>query len=328
MWQRCCKRRWLRLASGPVRLALRLLREPDAVVHINTSLNRRAFWRDLGFLAVARSCGSRIVYQVHGGALPRQFCADNRLPVALLRWILGLADVVVVLADCELAAYREFVPGQPVVRVPNGIDCRAFVVADRPEPAPGSDLRLVYLGRMTREKGLVEALEGLALARWQGTGATLVLGGDGPDEGLLKAVAERLGLGAQVRFAGPVAGEAKRALYRDADALLLPTHAEGLPYTLLEAMAAGLPPITTRVGGIPDVVAADVHGLFVPPGDPAAIAAAIGQLGSERAALARMREACVQRVATGFAIAQVAEAFGGLYRGRLRPVRADVPGPA
>ena len=100
-----------------------------------------------------------------------------------------------------------------------------------------------------------------------------------------------------------------------ADVQLLPTyHPEGLPYALLEGMAAGLPVITTRIGGIPDVVVSGVHGLFVPPREPAPLADAIADLATDRAAVERMGAACVQRIAGGYAIEQVAAAFGTIYR--------------
>jgi hypothetical protein len=71
--------RALRLALSPFRLAVAIVARNAAVVHINTSLNARAYWRDLAYLAVARLCGARVVYQVHGGALPRRFCRGSRV---------------------------------------------------------------------------------------------------------------------------------------------------------------------------------------------------------------------------------------------------------
>ena len=124
-------------------------------------------------------------------------------------------------------------------------------------------------------------------------------------------------------FLGPVFGPAKLDLLAASDVLLLPTYAEGLPYTLLESMAAGVPPITTEVGAIPDVVTEGVHGLFVPLRDPVAVAQAVALLAADRPALERMREACVRRVVQGHSVAALAGEFARLYRsvcylGRVR----------
>src|SRR6187402_1314468 len=117
--------RLLRLALSPFVLFATILFRHVAIVHLNTSLNPRAYWRDLAYLLVAKLLRARVLYQVHGGALPQDFFAGSPVRTALLRWSLGLADVVVVLANVELLAYRAFVPGQRVVALPNGIDCSA-----------------------------------------------------------------------------------------------------------------------------------------------------------------------------------------------------------
>ena len=96
--------RLARLAASPFTLALEILRRRPPVVHINTSLNLRAYWRDLAYLLVAKACGARVVYQVHGGALPERFCNGSRLAGAFLRATLGLPDAIVVLALAELEA--------------------------------------------------------------------------------------------------------------------------------------------------------------------------------------------------------------------------------
>lgn len=307
--------RLLRLMISPLALALRIFRSGASVVHINTSLNRRAYWRDLAYLLVAKMCAARVVYQVHGGALPRDFAAGQPLRLRLLQSVLTLPDAIVVLAQSELAAYREFVPGQIVVTIPNAIEIPALP-QQKPARSPdgeGHELRLVYVGRLARDKGLGEALRGLALARAGDTAATLTIAGSGPDEESLAAEARELGIAPAVRFVGPVFADKKQTLLAEADVLLLPTYAEGLPYALLEAMAAGLPAITTRVGGIPDVVVEGVHGLFVPVHDDYAIARAIARLANDRELLARAGNACRRRIAHSYSSERLADDFSRLY---------------
>lgn len=316
-------RRLLRLGFSPLALAWRIIADQALLVHINTSLNRRAFWRDLAYLLVARACGARVIYQVHGGLLPQQFCAENHLPPSLLKAVLRLPEAIVLLAQCELAAYRKFVPEVPVAVLPNGIDCAPYLGLERHEVPQSEPLRLVYIGRLAREKGLFEAVEGFAQALEQGLAARLTIAGSGPEEAALKALVAERGLAERVSFPGPVFGAAKLDLLAASDLLLLPTYAEGLPYTLLESMAAGVPPITTEVGAIPDVVTEGVHGLFVPPRDPEAIAQALMLLAANRPGLERMRGACLRRIVQGYSIAALAGEFARLYRavcylGRVR----------
>jgi glycosyltransferase involved in cell wall biosynthesis len=301
-----------RLVASPFQLAAAFARSGAEILHVNTSLSPKSYWRDLMYVAVAKLCGARVVYQVHGGSVADLWQPGLR---ATLRW----PDAVVVLAQSELDEIRELVPQQNVAVVPNAIDCAPYLQLRRPAPAQAGEgatpLRLVHIGRLIRSKGVFEMVEGLALAQRQGVVAQLVIAGDGPAAAELREAVDRLGLAAQVTFAGPTFGEAKVKLLGEADVLVFPTyHREGLPYALLEAMAAGLVPITTRVAAIPDVVTEGVHGLFVPPRDPQAIAQALITLDADRGSLARMGAASRERVLAAYSIARLENDFAALYR--------------
>jgi glycosyltransferase involved in cell wall biosynthesis len=299
--------RLLRLIVSPFFLAASIVFGHVSVVHINTSLNPRAYWRDLVYLFVSKLFGARVLYQVHGGALPRKFFAGSRLLTGFLRWTLQVPDIVVVLAKVELAAYRAFVPEQNVVAHPNGIDCRPYAVVPTVTSTPDQPLRLVYIGRVAREKGLYETLQGMRLAHELGVDARLVVAGGGPEEPRLRRYAQALGIGSRVCFVGPVFGTDKIKLLGGADAMLLPSYSEGLPYALLEAMAAGIPVIATPVGAIPDVVSDGIHGFLVPPRDGKAIAESLAILAGDRERLSWMSRACRRRVRAAFSIERLAQ---------------------
>lgn len=299
--------RLARTAFSPLGLAVAILRRKARIVHLNTSLNAKAYWRDLVYLVVAKLCGAQVLLQKHGGSL-QAFCNGSAAFAAFVRATLRLADAVVVLSRAELNEYERIVGERGVVLLPNGIDCAPYRRLNRPPPDPAAPLRCIYIGRLAPRKGLDEIVACLPASR-----ATLVVAGSGPDEARLRLRVRELGLDERVRFAGPAYGEDKARLLAQADVLLLPSYSEGLPYALLEAMAAGVVPVVTRVGAIPDVVDAGTHGLFVPPRDPAAIAAALEALDADRAWLARMSAACRQRIAGAYSIERVAAELGGLY---------------
>lgn len=303
--------RLLRLAASPFALAAAVLRRGAAVVHLNTSLNAKAWWRDLVYLLVAKACGARVVMQVHGGALER-FVFVLR---AALRW----PDAVVVLSRREHESWRRLVPRQNITVLPNGIDCAPYLRYKRSAPAPGEPLRIVYIGRLVPAKGLTETIEALALARSNGVAVHLVIAGGGPEQPRLRALVREFNLEREVSFAGATLGEDKALLLSQADVLCLPSYSEGLPYALLEAMAAGVVPIVTPVGAIPDVVQEGVHGVLVPTRDCDAIAEAIAALSRDRALLARMSAACRKRIAGGYSIERVAGGFANLYSSLCGP---------
>ena len=306
-------KRLARFFFSPFQLAFTILSRRASVVHLNPSLHARAYWRDLTYLLVAKLCGARVVYQVHGGALTPDFLGPGRLARSFLRRTMRLPDTVVVLASKQLKAYREFVPEQRVLLLPNGIDCTPYLEAARTPRGPSEPLQLAYIGRLAREKGIYEMLQGLRLAKAHGTAARLVVAGNGPELASLRRYAEELRLTAAVTFTGPIFGEDKVRLLAASDAFLLPSYSEGLPYALLESMAAGTPVITTPVGAIPDVVKEREHGLFVPVRNAEAIARAIAALDADRPALCAMGEACRARAVAGYSLDKLAIGFSRLY---------------
>jgi len=303
----------LRLAASPFLLAAAIVFRHASIVHINTSMNPRAYWRDLAYLFVAKILGAHVVYQVHGGELPGQFFAGSRVLTGFLRWTLGLPDRVVVLAKCELIAYRLFVPRQQVTALPNGIDVRPYAALGTVQSAHDTPLRLVYIGRIAREKGLYETLQGMRLACELGVDARLVVAGQGAEEPRLRRYAQALGIAPRVCFVGPVFGPDKVRLLGGADAMVLPSYSEGLPYALLEAMAGGVPVIATPVGAIPDVVADGIHGFLVPPRDGKAIAEALAVLAGDRERLSWMSRACRRRIRAAFSIDRLAQELALMY---------------
>jgi colanic acid/amylovoran biosynthesis glycosyltransferase len=134
--------------------------------------------------------------------------------------------------------------------------------------------RLLFVGRFAAEKGLPILIDAVARV----DGATLDLAGDGPERPMLEERARKLGILDRVNFLGYRSSRQVRDLLRQADVFVMTSFAEGLPVVLMEAMAAGVPVVATRIAGIPELVCDGENGLLVPPGDAATAADAIRQL--------------------------------------------------
>lgn len=302
----------LRFAASPLQFVQAVRRQRPQIVHINTSMEWRSYWRDIVYLALAKAMGKRVVYQVHGGALPQVFFQGRPLLTGLLRRVLRAADSVVLLAQCELQGYRSFDPALSLEVIPNAIEAGAD---DGARPlAPARPLALAYVGRLAENKGLLDLLDALQLVRAAGVQVSLSLAGSGPLEATLRARIATLGLQQEVRLLGPVFGAEKDAVWRDADLFCFPTyHQEGLPYALLESMAARTPVLVCPVGAIADVMQDGVHGVFLPPRDPQALADAIVRLDADRALLQRMGQACRERIESAYTVERLAQDFRRLY---------------
>lgn len=156
-----------------------------------------------------------------------------------------------------------------------GIEPAAF--AD-PVPLPAAGPHLVAVGRLAEQKGFPVLVAALALAVPRLPGLHLTLVGDGPLRTGLQAQVAGAGLASHVTFAGWQDGSGVRAALARAQALVLPSFAEGLPVVVMEAMAAARPVIATMIAGVPELVLPGVTGWLVPAGDADALAGAIGAL--------------------------------------------------
>lgn len=151
------------------------------------------------------------------------------------------------------------------------------------------DFVVGWVGRMSREKGADVLLDAMALLRDRPVRAALI--GDGPDRPMLEARARAVGMAEHITWHG-IVPEAGR-LFAAFDAFVLSSRTEGTPIVLFEAMAAGVPIVATRVGGVPDVVGSD-EALLVPAEDPRALADGI--LAVQRDAAAAARRVCAARI--------------------------------
>ncbi|TCM78971.1 glycosyltransferase [Rhodovulum steppense] len=176
-----------------------------------------------------------------------------------------------------------------------------------------SGLHMVFIGRLAPVKGLRVLIAAFAEALSQEPGLRLTIVGDGEDRTTLEALAAPLGNA--IRFTGYLSQQEVTALLARADALVLPSFAEGVPVVLMEAMASGKPVIATQVAGVAELVENGVSGYLVPPGDATALADRILRLAADpeaRRAMGRAGRAYVERE---FDIRREAVWLASLFRG-------------
>jgi glycosyltransferase involved in cell wall biosynthesis len=278
-------------------------------------------------LAAARRASVPIVVTVHTSvghtyvpAGPRGW-ALKLLGGAAESGVLRRADGVIVLTprlaglltDAGIARERLHV-------LPSGVDLRRHRTPG-PDPFPGSGRpRVVFVGRLHRQKGIGTLIEAAAALRTPDVEILVV--GDGPERGAAEEAARRLGLEGRVRFTGFRPHAQIPAVLAHADVFAMPSLYEELGSVLIEAMAAGLPIVASRTGGIPDAVGDAAE--LVPPGDPQALAAAIDGLLADRAAAGRLAEAARRR-ASRYDWAELADGVLDVYRGVLTPDAPPMP---
>lgn len=176
---------------------------------------------------------------------------------------------------------------------------------------------LLAVGRLSREKGHADLVRALARLRETDPDKNfkLVILGEGPERAAVEEEARRLGLVERIVYAGHATDV--RPFYALADALALPSHSEGSPNVLLEAMAAGVPVAATRVGGVPEIASDEETALLVPARDVEALAAALGRLLSDETLARTLAERARAHVLAHFSPEAYARALVGIYRGLL-----------
>ena len=165
--------------------------------------------------------------------------------------------------------------------------------------------------RLEPEKGHEVLLEALVRVRERHMQFVVVVAGEGSQRAALERRTADLGLDDAVHFLGRV--DSLGPVLRAADAFVLPSRAETLPLTLLEAMVRGCPVVATEVGGIADVVETGVHGHLIPPDDPEALAAALENLHQMSDRARRMGQRAEERVRSGWTWESVIEAYEVIY---------------
>ncbi len=155
-----------------------------------------------------------------------------------------------------------------------GVDPQLFQPVRHDRPGQ----RLLYTGRLAAAKGLPVLLESLALLKQSQPNVELLIVGDGGDRPSLETQVQRLGLTAQVKFLGYQSQAQVRDWMQITDVFVLPSFAEGVPVSLMEAMAAGVPVVTTRIAGISELVEEGQSGFLVPPGHIEALTQALDKL--------------------------------------------------
>jgi glycosyltransferase involved in cell wall biosynthesis len=256
------------------------------------------------------------VYTPHGGSLHYRWGSPTGLIyLTLERRLIARTDLFLFESAYGLDVFRTKLgdPGKLARIVHNGVTAAEF----EPVVADTGAADLVFVGELRVLKGVDVLIQSIALLGRQGRDLTATIVGDGPDRAAFEAKVRAQGLAGRVRFVGVKPARAAFALGR---LLVIPSRAESLPYIVLEAAAAGVPLLATRVGGIAEIFGPASSDLVI-PGDPAALARAIDlglrNLESNVAARARLQA----RVREAFSTETMTDAVLAAYEDALaRPL--------
>jgi glycosyltransferase involved in cell wall biosynthesis len=300
---------------GLLELVALLRRERPDILHANSSKAGV-----LGRLAAALSGVPIRIFTVHGWAFSAHTGIASALYKRAERVMRPLTTITICVAESERAsglATRACDPERTVV-IRNGVDVGTPV----PTRADGAAPTILAVGRLQRPKDPLTLARALGLLRAK---FSAVIVGEGPDRPRLEAEIRRLGLERAVVLAGNRSDVAD--ILARADVFVLSSTSEGLPLSILEAMAAELPVVASSVGGVPEAVEDGDTGLLVPPRDPLRLAAALERLLVDPALRHRLGSNGRERVREHFSLEAFQQAHVAVYRRELVRRGRAAPSP-
>lgn len=298
---------WHLLASL-ARMTRERVTAPACIHHLHVA-GRGSTARKVILSAWARALGCIHVVHLHDYDYEADFLRRPRWQRGLVCRMFRGADHVIVLgrADRALARSRLGVPRSRLSILRNCV----------PDPGPRTEGRgpvplIVFLGQLGERKGVPELLAALASPDMAAHSWRAVLAGDGPVEAYL-AEARRLGIAERISMPGWIETTEARRLCAAADILALPSHHEGMALAVLEGMAHGMAVVTTRVGAHEEALDDGISGLFVPVGDPTALATVLSRLLADPAERERLGAAARARFLEEFDMKSYVQTLGHLY---------------
>ncbi len=239
------------------------------IVHVH-SASRASFYRKSFFLWASKAFGCKSIFHLHGGEFGLFFHAECG---KLMKWYiirtLRTADLLICLsAHWQLTLSQIMGENGNIAILPNCVKEPSRKKVHR--EAEGTCV--LYMGKLDRGKGVFDLIDVAAALKSDGKIIRFVLCGNGEEDALRKAAADK-NVSDRVEFPGWISD--KTAYYCMGDIFVLPSYNECLPMVLIEAASYGLPIVSTRVGGIPDIVVDERNGYLVLPGDVEALKARI-----------------------------------------------------
>lgn len=248
------------------------------------------------------------------------------------RTIVSRADRVIAVSQDEADHLRRLAPRAQVAVVVNGLELRDRPVSPEDRSRTRRELGIPvddgpvvgFVGRLSTQKDPMMLLRAMAKVLADVPGAHLAMAGWGPLESELRAAERELGLAGRIHWLGYVNGESVLPAF---DLFALPSRYEGMPYVLLEALAAGLPIVATEVGGARHAVQDGVNGFVRPVGDTAAFAQALSELLGDAGMRARFATASAAS-ADGFSVDRMVQRTTNVYGEVLGDGGVSAPAPA
>ncbi|HIJ01803.1 TPA: glycosyltransferase family 4 protein [Candidatus Woesearchaeota archaeon] len=235
------------------KLIIKVLTEKPEIVHVHLTAYKDFLQKDI-FIKIVKLLNKKLIIHIHGGAFKDFYEKSSKNKRIKIIKTLDSADSLIVLSEIWYNYFKTLCPQQKIYILPNTIDFKLISQYRRKYSKKNKRIiNLLFVGRIEKQKGIFELLN--AFSQIEDEKMTLnIMGPFMNNEKEIMGLIEKLGIYRKVKFLGVIHGNKRLKYFAESDIFILPSHWEGLPITILEAMASGLPIISTEVGAIPEIV--------------------------------------------------------------------------
>ncbi len=269
-----------------------LTKRPKLVyVHLgsNASLYRESF-----FIVLAKICRKKTIAHFHAGDVEEYFEKQSGTGKKFISWAIGLSNGLIAVSKDSGQKLQTLAPKSEIKVIANAIETTPFAFPVSRFDERNKNVRVLFVGAMGKLKGETDLADAVKLIAEKHPNLRVSFLGFGGEN--LKGYCEKIGIEDLIEFVGAVSLEERLGFFEKADIFALPTYAEAMPISVIEAMAAGLPVVSTTVGGIPELIEDDGDGFLFAPGDSAALAEKISVLASSKDLRIRIGNKARQKV--------------------------------
>jgi len=273
--------------------------KPD-IVHLGTA-SGLSLLKHGAMAFIARLLRYKVIVQFHFSFSKLQ---SQNILSNLAVWMIGYCNGAIIISS-EWLQLQKIFPKMRIKFIPNAIDTRIYSDIERPRNTQiDSGVQLLYLGHLGKDKGIYDLLQAIRVLKEKTLMKFMLdLYGESLEIGAfenIRTVIEKSGLSDVVRIHNPVYNEDKKKVLALSDIFILASHHEGMPISIIEAMAAGLPIIASMVGGITDQIIDEETGYLVQPNNPNELCQALQKLIEDRKLRIRMGSAGRERAVNNF----------------------------
>ena len=295
--------------------------------HIHTSYGL-SFYKNLFFVLICNLFCKPAILHIHSGRIGTNFQTKSKTISAVTKWLLCRCRVIIVLnmQTFKVVANAGF-PKDRIYLTPNAVALPEYAKERNEIPALSAMLRsrgffscLTVGGGLSWQKGIIDLLKVARLARDAGKRIAFIVVGIWADKEEMRQTLRQvneMNLQNRLFFTGGLPRHKVAQFYRQADVYVLLSYHEGMPISILEAMSAGCPVISTPVGGIPQQIHHEENGFLVPVGDTQAAFSAISTLCDDRKLATVMGKKNIEKVSLQYGIARYADDLYSAYRAAL-----------